>query len=146
MSAVKDKQIYEQSQSADYGQLTTGLPDTQTTENNGIAAQKIISTTTKFQNEGQNSGQQENDVHFVHSATDQPQAQHLSTHAQPNSNELTTKKNLQKVDGIQLTINLDDGRTVSIVQEIGDYKFSVGDLVEVISTKGKTRVSPSGIN
>ena len=55
-------------------------------------------------------------------------------------------KNLQKVDGIQLTINLDDGRTVSIVQEIGDYKFSVGDLVEVISTKGKTRVSPSGIN
>ena len=33
-----------------------------------------------------------------------------------------------------------------IVQEIGDYKFSVGDLVEVISTKGKTRVSPSGIN
>ena len=55
-------------------------------------------------------------------------------------------KNLQKVDGIQLTINLDDGRTVSIVQEIGDYKFSVGDLVEGISTKGKTRVSPSGIN
>ncbi len=54
-------------------------------------------------------------------------------------------KNLQSVDGVQITINMDDGRTVSVVQEIGDYKFSVGDLVEVITTKGKTRVSPSGV-
>lgn len=55
-------------------------------------------------------------------------------------------KSMQSVDGIQITINMDDGRTVSIVQEIGDYQFRVGDLVEVISTKGKTRVSPSGVN
>ncbi len=54
-------------------------------------------------------------------------------------------KNLQSVEGAQITINMDDGRTISVVQEIGDYKFSVGDLVEVITTKGKTRVSPSGV-
>ena len=54
-------------------------------------------------------------------------------------------KNIRAVEGVQLTINLDDGRTISVVQEVGAYKFSVGDLVEVISTKGKTRVSPSGI-
>jgi len=36
---------------------------------------------------------------------------------------------------------MDDGRTISVVQEVDSYRFSVGDLVEVISTKGKTRVS-----
>ena len=54
-------------------------------------------------------------------------------------------KNFQSRDGIQLTLNMDDGRTISVVQEVGGYKFSVGDLVEVVTTKGKTRVSPSGI-
>ena len=54
-------------------------------------------------------------------------------------------KNIQSADGIQLTINMDDGRTISVVQETSQYSFSIGDLVEVISTKGKTRVSPSGI-
>ena len=54
-------------------------------------------------------------------------------------------KNIQSVEGIQLTINMDDGRTISVVQETSQYNFSIGDLVEVISTKGKTRVSPSGI-
>ena len=54
-------------------------------------------------------------------------------------------KNIQSVEGIQLTINMDDGRTISVVQETSQYSFSIGDLVEVISTKGKTRVSPSGI-
>ncbi len=54
-------------------------------------------------------------------------------------------KNFQSVEGIQLTINMDDGRTISVVQEIGDYSFVTGDLVEVITTKGKTRVSPSGV-
>ena len=54
-------------------------------------------------------------------------------------------KNIRAVEGVQLTINMDDGRTISVVQEVGSYRFSVGDLVEVISTKGKTRVSPSGI-
>ena len=54
-------------------------------------------------------------------------------------------KNIQSVEGIQLTINMDDGRTISVLQETSQYSFSIGDLVEVISTKGKTRVSPSGI-
>ena len=31
------------------------------------------------------------------------------------------------------------------LDKIGSYKFSIGDLVEVISTKGQTRVSPSSI-
>ena len=54
-------------------------------------------------------------------------------------------KNFQSRDGIQLTLNMDDGRTISVVQEVGGYIFSVGDLVEVVTTKGKTRVSPSEI-
>lgn len=54
-------------------------------------------------------------------------------------------KNIRAVNGLQLTINMDDGRTISVVQEVGSYNFSIGDLVEVISTKGKTRVSPSGV-
>ena len=53
-------------------------------------------------------------------------------------------KNIQSVEGIQLTINMDDGRTISVVQEISDYKFEVGDLVEVITIKRRTRISPSG--
>ena len=54
-------------------------------------------------------------------------------------------KNIQSVEGIQLTINMDDGRTISVVQETSQYSFSIGDLVEVISTRGKTCVSASGI-
>ena len=54
-------------------------------------------------------------------------------------------KSIQSVEGVQLTINMDDGRTISVVQETSQYSFSIGDLVEVISTKGITRVSPSGI-
>ena len=54
-------------------------------------------------------------------------------------------KSIQSFEGIQLTINMDDGRTISVVQEVSQYNFLIGDLVEVISTKGKTRVSPSGI-
>ena len=54
-------------------------------------------------------------------------------------------KKIRSVEGVQLVINMDDGRTISVIQEVGSYKFSIGDLVEVISTKGKTRVSPSSI-
>jgi len=54
-------------------------------------------------------------------------------------------KKIRAVDGVQLVIKTEEGRTISIVQEVGSYKFSIGDLVEVISTRGKTRVSPSGI-
>lgn len=54
-------------------------------------------------------------------------------------------KSLQSSAGIQLTINMDDGRTISVVQETSDYSFNVGDLVEVITTNSKTRVSPSAL-
>jgi outer membrane lipoprotein SlyB len=40
---------------------------------------------------------------------------------------------------------MDDGRTISVVQETSDYSFNVGDLVEVITTNSKTRVSPSAL-
>ena len=50
---------------------------------------------------------------------------------------------ITKKEGVQLTINLDDNRTVSVVQEVGEFKFKIGDLVELITIKGKTRVSPS---
>ena len=50
---------------------------------------------------------------------------------------------ITKKEGVQLTINLDDTRTVSVVQEVGEYQFKIGDLVELVTTKGKTRVSPS---
>tara|TARA_B100001057_G_C22768800_1_gene918729 strand:+ start:417 stop:875 length:459 start_codon:yes stop_codon:yes gene_type:complete len=52
-------------------------------------------------------------------------------------------KNVQSVDGLQITISTTDGRTISIVQEVSDYKFDIGDKVEIITIKGKTRVSPS---
>ncbi len=55
-------------------------------------------------------------------------------------------KNLQSKDGIQLTVNMDDGRTISVVQEISSYSFEVGDLVEVVTNNSKTRVTPSGLN
>ena len=52
-------------------------------------------------------------------------------------------KNIQSVNGLQITISTTDGRTISIVQEVSDYNFDVGDKVEIITIKGKTRVSPS---
>ena len=50
---------------------------------------------------------------------------------------------ITKKEGVQLTINLDDQRTISVVQEVGEYQFKIGDLVELVTIKGKTRVSPS---
>ena len=50
---------------------------------------------------------------------------------------------ITKKEGVQLTINLDDNRTVSVVQEVGEYQFKIGDLVELVTIKSKTRVSPS---
>ena len=50
---------------------------------------------------------------------------------------------ITKKEGVQLTINLDDNRTVSVVQEVGEYQFKIGDLVELITIDGKTRVASS---
>ncbi len=46
-------------------------------------------------------------------------------------------KNLQSKDGIQLTVNMDDGRTISVVQEISSYSFEVGDLVKSLQIIAK---------
>ena len=54
-------------------------------------------------------------------------------------------KNIKTVKGIQITINTDDDKTISVVQEVSNYSFDVGDLVEIITTKGKTRVSPTSL-
>ena len=43
---------------------------------------------------------------------------------------------------IELLLDLDSGRTVSIIQEAGDYSFAVGQRVKVIKNAGKSRVMP----
>ena len=43
---------------------------------------------------------------------------------------------------IELLLDLDSGKTVSIIQEEGDYSFAVGQRVKVIKNKGKSRVMP----
>ena len=54
-------------------------------------------------------------------------------------------KNIKTTEGLQITINTDDDKTISVVQEVSNYSFDVGDLVEIITTKGKTRVSPTNL-
>ncbi|MCT4535400.1 glycine zipper 2TM domain-containing protein [Halodesulfovibrio sp.] len=49
----------------------------------------------------------------------------------------------QKTDGIQITVRLDSGRSVSIVQAAEGSNFSYGQRVRVItSPNGKSRVLP----
>jgi|TARA_B110000305_G_C19320104_1_gene578488 outer membrane lipoprotein SlyB len=43
---------------------------------------------------------------------------------------------------IELLLNLDSGKTVSIIQEEGDYSFDVNQRVKIIQSKGKSRVMP----
>ena len=43
---------------------------------------------------------------------------------------------------IELLLDLDSGKTVSIIQEEGDYGFATGQRVKVIKNKGKSRVMP----
>jgi outer membrane lipoprotein SlyB len=43
---------------------------------------------------------------------------------------------------IELMLDLDSGKTVSIIQEEGDYSFAVGQRVKIIKNKGKSRVMP----
>jgi len=39
-------------------------------------------------------------------------------------------------------LDLDSGKTVSIIQEEGDYGFATGQRVKIIKNKGKSRVMP----
>jgi|TARA_B100001063_G_C16618282_1_gene479346 outer membrane lipoprotein SlyB len=43
---------------------------------------------------------------------------------------------------IELMLNLDSGKTVSIIQEEGEYSFAVGQRVKIIKNRGKSRVMP----
>lgn len=46
-------------------------------------------------------------------------------------------------DAIELLVALDDGKTVSIIQEASDDLFERGTRVKVITSAGKTRVLPA---
>ena len=43
---------------------------------------------------------------------------------------------------IELLLDLDSGKTVSIIQEEGNYSFATGQRVKIIKNKGKSRVMP----
>ncbi|MDB9939904.1 hypothetical protein OAD58_01395 [Gammaproteobacteria bacterium] len=43
---------------------------------------------------------------------------------------------------IELLLDLDSEKTVSIIQEEGDYAFAAGQRVKIIKNKGKSRVMP----
>ena len=43
---------------------------------------------------------------------------------------------------IELLLDLDSGKTISIIQEEGDYSFAIGQRVKIIKNKGKSRVMP----
>ena len=46
-------------------------------------------------------------------------------------------------DAWELTISMNSGESMVIVQEIGKDKFAPGDKVRVLQSNGKTRVSPA---
>lgn len=51
-----------------------------------------------------------------------------------------TEEGITRKDALQITVRLDSGRTVAIVQE-ADVQFTVGDKVNVLTNGYETRVS-----
>jgi outer membrane lipoprotein SlyB len=49
---------------------------------------------------------------------------------------------LTKADGLELTVRLENGTTMSIVQEVSEQQFQVGQRVRVLQHNGTYRVSP----
>jgi outer membrane lipoprotein SlyB len=49
---------------------------------------------------------------------------------------------LTKKDGIELLIETDTGKLISIIQEVGAYNYSSGQKVRIIKRNGKSRVIP----
>ena len=45
-------------------------------------------------------------------------------------------------DAIELLLELDNGKTISIIQEESQYMFAVGQRVKIIKSSGKSRVLP----
>tara|TARA_B100000676_G_C17745559_1_gene663677 strand:- start:108 stop:509 length:402 start_codon:yes stop_codon:yes gene_type:complete len=50
--------------------------------------------------------------------------------------------NLTKKEGIEILIETNSGRMVSIIQEVGRYNFKVNQKVRIIKRNGKSRVIP----
>ena len=50
------------------------------------------------------------------------------------------EKGLNSKDGLEITVALDDGQTIAVVQELGDEErsFAVGDRVRVLRSAGDT--------
>jgi outer membrane lipoprotein SlyB len=51
------------------------------------------------------------------------------------------EEGVTRKDGIEITVKLDNGTMLAIVQEASDEKFSPGDRVRVLEGGGNTRVS-----
>ena len=49
---------------------------------------------------------------------------------------------LTKKDGVELLIETNGGRMVSIIQEVGKYKYAPDQKVRIIKRNGKSRVIP----
>ena len=50
--------------------------------------------------------------------------------------------NLTKKDGIELLIETDAGKLISIIQEVGSYNYFKNQKVRIIKRNGKSRVIP----
>ena len=50
--------------------------------------------------------------------------------------------NLTKKNAIELLIETDNGKLISIIQEVSSYNFSKNQLVRIIKRNGKSRVIP----
>jgi outer membrane lipoprotein SlyB len=50
--------------------------------------------------------------------------------------------NLTRKDGIELLIETDSGRLLSIIQEISAFTYSKNQRVRIIKRNGKSRVVP----
>ena len=50
--------------------------------------------------------------------------------------------NLTKKDAVELLIEIDEGKLISIIQEISSYNYSKNQRVRIIKRNGKSRVVP----
>lgn len=51
------------------------------------------------------------------------------------------EKGVTKKPGLEITVRLDSGRTLAVVQEDTGERFNVGDRVRVLESGGQTRVT-----
>ncbi|NWG85945.1 MAG: glycine zipper 2TM domain-containing protein [Hydrogenophilaceae bacterium] len=51
------------------------------------------------------------------------------------------EKGITKKPGLEITVRLDSGRTLAVIQEDTGERFSVGERVRILESGGQTRVS-----